>query len=107
MVLFGYGAINQRLSELLQPFRCAIDTFGSDWQTDELDRALSTADIVVSVAPDTVATRGVFNRDRLALLPDSAVFMNFGRGSVVDEEALVDALVARRLGGSGHRRDAR
>lgn len=100
VVLFGYGSINRRLEELLGPFGCVILPFGSAWQTDALDKALSTADIVVSTVPETPTTRGIFSRERLAILSEDALFLNFGRGSVVDEEALADALTAHRLGGA-------
>lgn len=98
VVLFGYGAINRRLEELLAPFGCVVVSFGSAWRAETLDLALKSADIVVSTVPDTPATRGVFSRQRLALLGADALFLNFGRGSAVDEAALADALGADRLG---------
>jgi len=100
VVLFGYGSINRRLAELLGPFHCTILPSGSDWDRAALDGALAAADIVVSTAPDTATTRGVFGPKRLALLAETALFVNFGRGSVVDEDALADALGAGRLGGA-------
>lgn len=100
VVLFGYGAINRRLQALLAPFECVPLSFDSRWQAQALDDALSRADVVVSTVPDTPATRGVFDRERLARLPEDAVFVNFGRGSVVDEEALAGALTAGRLAGA-------
>lgn len=100
VVLFGYGAINRRLEALLVPFRCSVTRFGSDWQAAALDEALGRADIVVCTVPDTPATRGLFGRERLARLPAHALFLNFGRGSLIDEDALAEALTARRLGGA-------
>ena len=100
VVLFGYGAINRRLAELLVPFRCHIAHFGSDWTPAQLDEALSVADIVVSTVPETDATIGVFDKARLRLLKDDALFVNFGRGSVVDEDALAAALNASEIGGA-------
>ncbi len=100
VVLFGYGAINKRLAELLNPFRCDTQSFNSQWQEKDLDRALATADVVVSTVPDTPLTRDVFSKRRLALLPQQALFINFGRGSVVDEAALAGALTSGDLGGA-------
>lgn len=92
VVMLGYGAINRRLAELLQPFGCMITPVGSDAAPDELDTVLPTADVFVSAVPDTPATRNLMNAARLDLLPAKAVFVNLGRGSLVDESALVDAL---------------
>ena len=100
VVLFGYGAINRRLAELLAPFGCRITTFDSQWVAAALDAALGAADIVVSVVPHTARTKGVFDRRRLALLPETALFANFGRGSVVDEAALAEALQRGSLAGA-------
>lgn len=100
VVLFGYGAINRRVAELLAPFRCKVIPFGRGWDATALDAALRAADIVVTTAPDTDGTRNVFNCDRLTLLKDGALFLNFGRGSVVDEIALAHALETGRLGGA-------
>lgn len=100
VVMIGYGTINRRLAELLAPFHCRIHIQQSDSAAAELDDALSGADIVVCAVPDTPTTRNVFNAARLARLPSHAIFANFGRGSIVDETALVAALAAKRLGGA-------
>ncbi len=100
VVLFGYGAINRRLAELLRPFGCEIVPFASDWTDEALDRALADADIVACVAPETENTRQAFDRRRLSLLKPGAVFANLGRGSLVDEAALVEALSDGRVSGA-------
>ena len=100
VVLFGFGAINRRLAELLQPFGCRITAFRSDWKAETLDAALAKADVVVCAAPDTPGTRQVFDRTRLRRMPGSAVFVNAGRGSAVDENALASDLSEGRLGGA-------
>ncbi len=100
VVMVGYGAINRRLAELLAPFSCRILILRSNSRPSELDEALSGADVVVCAAPDTPATRNVFNAARLARLPAHAIFVNFGRGSIVDEAALIVALAAKQLGGA-------
>ncbi len=100
VVLFGYGAINRRLAELLAPYRCRITHFGSGWTPARLDAALAAADIVVSTVPESDPTIGVFDKARLSLLKSRALFVNFGRGSVVDEDALAAALNIRAIGGA-------
>jgi phosphoglycerate dehydrogenase-like enzyme len=100
VVLFGYGSINRRLAALLHPFGCNITHFGRGWTAEQLDRALSAADIVVSVVPETNATIGLFDAARLSLLKDTALFVNLGRGSVVAENALARRLREGRLAGA-------
>jgi len=100
VILFGYGSINRRLADLLTPFGCKITPFGRDWTADELDGALSVADIVVCAVPETNATVGLFDAARLSLLKPSVLFVNLGRGSVLVEDALAERLRDGRLGGA-------
>jgi phosphoglycerate dehydrogenase-like enzyme len=60
----------------------------------------SGLDYLVSVAPDTSDTRRLVDAALLAELPPRAVFVNPGRGSIVDEAALADALRRGRLAGA-------
>ena len=99
-VLFGRGAINRRVAELLAPFRCEITSFGRDWATAALDNAMGQADLIVCTVPDTPDTRNLFGADRFAAMKPGAIFCNMGRGSLVDEPALADALARGHLGGA-------
>lgn len=67
---------------------------------DELLAALSTADFVVVCAPHTAETRGMIGASELAALPSGARLINVGRGPVVEETALLDALRSGRLAGA-------
>ena len=98
VLLVGYGAINRRLAELLEPFQCEITALASESTIDELDAAVRGADIIVCAAPETPRTRGLFDADRLARMKDNALFVNLGRGSIVDEKALIDRM---KTGGGG------
>lgn len=100
VVMLGNGAINRRLAELLVPFGCEITALNSSATTADLDALLPTADILVATVPDTPATRGLLSAERLALLPRHAVLANLGRGSLIDEDALADALTEARLAGA-------
>ena len=67
---------------------------------DGLDGVLPGADLLILALPATAETAGVLSRERLALLPPSAYVINVGRGSAIDQEALVEALQGGRLAGA-------
>lgn len=68
---------------------------------EDLDSVLSRAQWVACALPLTDDTRGLFGERRFALMPAGARFMNVGRGELVDEDALVSALVSGHLAGAG------
>jgi len=65
-----------------------------------LPRLLESSDFVALTAPETPQTHQLLDAERLALMKPTAVFINLARGSMVDEEALVRALMERRLRGA-------
>jgi len=65
-----------------------------------LDDLLGEADAVVLAAPDTSETRALLDARRLGLMKRDAVLVNVGRGSLVDERALVEALRSGHLRGA-------
>ena len=100
VVMVGFGSINRRLAELLKPLQCHINILTSQSTAGELDALLPDADIVVCAAPDTDTSRRMFDDQRLARMKDTALFVNFGRGSIVDEQALEQRLRRGQLGGA-------
>lgn len=67
---------------------------------EELDSVLPEADALVMALPSTPETEGVLSRERIALLPERAYVVNVGRGSAIDQSALVEALMQRKLAGA-------
>lgn len=65
-----------------------------------LELLLAESDAVVLCVPETDATRGLIGADALARMRPSAVLVNVGRGRLLDEDALVDALRGGRLRGA-------
>ncbi len=65
-----------------------------------LDAELPSADVLVLAAPLTPETRTLLTAQRLALLPPGAIVSNVGRGALIDETALVEALKSGRLRGA-------
>lgn len=106
IILLGLGSLGQRIRDLLIAFDCEVTAFarsspGAALHTlDELDLALPTADVVINTLPHTPATIGLLDQARLARFAPHALFVNVGRGSVLDETALIDALDQHRLGGA-------
>jgi len=63
-----------------------------------LKEALERAEILVLLLPDTPATRDILNPDTLAMLPHGAVVLNPGRGTLIDDDALIAALEMGQVG---------
>jgi len=64
----------------------------------ELTSVLPRVDAVVSTLPGTHATEGLLDAQVLSALPDGATVVNVGRGTVIDETALLDALESGKVG---------
>lgn len=76
------------------------DVFRVVYGADELLDALSWADYVVDVLPGTPETRQLFGEKAFGAMRPAGRFVNVGRGSTVDEPALVRALQEGRIGGA-------
>jgi phosphoglycerate dehydrogenase-like enzyme len=106
VLILGAGGIAQRLARLLTAFDAQVQFFsrtgraGSLSTPAELDAALATADLLLNTLPHTPATIGFLNHTRLARLKPAAVVVNVGRGSTLDETALVALLDSGHLGGA-------
>jgi len=66
-----------------------------------LDDVLRVSDVLAVTLPLTRETRGLIGARELGLLPRGAFLVNIGRGPIIDEPALIDALRSGRLGGAG------
>jgi phosphoglycerate dehydrogenase-like enzyme len=106
VILLGAGAIGRKIADLLRPFEGKIQFFARSApeatlrSPAELDAALPAADIVINTLPHTPGTIGLLGAERLARFHPAALLVNVGRGSVLDETALLAALNAGRLGGA-------
>lgn len=66
---------------------------------EAFDSVLPEADMLFLAPPLTDATRGLLTRARIGLLPKGAGLVNIGRGALVDQDAVLDALDSGHLGG--------
>jgi len=102
VTILGLGQLGQAAAEMLRGIgfpvtgwsRTHKDVPGVTCLSGEagLYDALSRAMIVVLLLPDTPATRNILNPDSLARLPEGAVVLNPGRGTLIDDDALLAAL---------------
>lgn len=65
-----------------------------------LNELMACSDIVTIHTPNRPSTRNLINRDMIALMKPSAIFINCARGPIVDSEALADALNEERIAGA-------
>jgi len=107
IAFLGFGSIARRLVELLRPFAMEIVALrrkpGSEAGVsiiteEQLPAALGAADHVVNILPASEATEGFFSVERLTAMAPGAVFYNIGRGTTVDQAALLMALRTGHLG---------
>jgi phosphoglycerate dehydrogenase-like enzyme len=66
----------------------------------QIDEFLGRADFVVLALPLTAETRGLLSAERLRAMKLSAYLINIGRGDLVDEQALLELLQARKIAGA-------
>ena len=106
VVLVGFGSIAARVAELLLPFRARVvgvrrRPSGQEpvpvVPMTELPRLLAEADHVVDILPGGPATRHAFNASLFSCMKLGATFYNIGRGSTVDQAALLGALETGQL----------
>jgi phosphoglycerate dehydrogenase-like enzyme len=99
VLLLGYGGVGKAVAARLAPFEVQLTAVASRAReedgmpvhgVDELPSLLGAAEIVILTLPGGDATRGIVDDAFLAALPDGALVVNVGRGSLVDTDALVD-----------------
>ena len=107
-MILGPGAIGSEIGRLLQAF--GVRTIGCNYsgneaahmndtiRFDSLLNRLPEADIVISVLPSTAKTKGMLSETHFKAMKKTAIFMNLGRGDLVKETVLVDALKNEEIG---------
>jgi len=106
VVMAGGGSIGQTIRKILEGFGCSVRTFDKYQPGVEIDtiegfeEALPEADLLIICLPDTPETKHLLNKARIDMLSSSSIVANVGRGGVVDEPSLVDALNNHSIGGA-------
>ncbi|TWT13425.1 D-2-hydroxyacid dehydrogenase [Planomicrobium sp. CPCC 101079] len=101
-LIIGPGAIGSEIGRLLQAFN--VRTIGCNRSGDAADHMdemvsfkdilekLPQADIVISVVPSTKETKHMLKKEHFEAMKNDAIFMNFGRGDLVEDRILLEAL---------------
>ena len=111
MGIVAMGDIGKAVAQRAQGF--GMEVYGVDiremsppsgvrevWGLDRIDDLMAVSDWLVVTAPRTSDTRGMIDRGRLERLKKGAVVVVVSRGSIVDEEALVDGLRSGHIAGA-------
>lgn len=104
----GFGRIGQAVARIGQAFGMRVVAHTRTPGTDSdalkfvgLEELFRISDVVTLHCPLGPSTEGLVNRDRLGLMKKTAMLINTGRGGLVDEAALAEALEKGRLAGAG------
>ncbi|HXP97458.1 MAG TPA: 2-hydroxyacid dehydrogenase, partial [Telmatospirillum sp.] len=109
--ILGYGHIGKHIARLADVFgmRVIVANRGpvpaeapiaEVYSLDQLNAFCAQADFIVCGLPHVPATTGLLGKDAFAAMRPHAVVINVGRGPVIDEDALYEALSAKRIGGA-------
>lgn len=114
VAIVGLGSIGREVARLVRPFgvkvlatKRTVDGIdprevGVDglYPVHELEQLLNQADVVVAVAPHTPETENLLDTQAFAAMKQDTLFINIGRGALVDEDALIAALRSGKLAGA-------
>lgn len=106
--IIGMGAIGRRVAKLAGLFGCEVIYYSTtgrnnqkDWRRVSFEELLAQSDIVSVHAPLTQETENLMDKTAFSKMKKSAIFLNLGRGPIVEEEALADALEAGEIRAAG------
>lgn len=105
--ILGLGRIGQAIAAKLAPFQPRILYTGRTKKdvpfefVPDLTEMVAQVDALICIAPGGAATHHLVNKDVLRALGPDGILINVGRGSVVDESALIAALEKGEIAGAG------
>lgn len=109
-LILGTGDIGSNIAKRLSAFGTKnigirrtgepAQYFDEMYTLSNIDALLPRADLVIGCLPNTKETGHILNYDRLCLMKSDALFINVGRGSLIDTDALIRALEERRIAGA-------
>lgn len=106
--IIGMGAIGRRVAELAKLFGCEVIYYSTTGKNNQqgyrrvsFEELLEQSDIVSVHAPLTSETENLIDKAAFSKMKKSAIFLNLGRGPIVSEEALAEALEAGKICAAG------
>lgn len=104
--IIGYGAIGKRVEEIAKAFNMQVQICESLSGTKHAGRVplptlLKTSDVVSIHSPLTPESKGLIGEAELTIMKPSAILLNLGRGGIVNESALANALKNQSIAGAG------
>lgn len=103
--IIGFGNIGRQVGEVAKALGCRVlvnkRTPVQDWECVDLETLCRNSDIISIHTPLNNSTRGLVDRNRIAMMKQTAIVINVSRGAVTDEDALAEAIQANRIGGLG------
>lgn len=106
--IIGLGNIGRRVADIAKAFGANViyySTTGKNTQEGytrvDFDTLLATSDILSVHAPLTAETENLMDKDAFSKMKPSAIFLNLGRGAIVVEQDLADALNTRQIAAAG------
>lgn len=106
--IVGLGNIGRRVAEIAKLFGCRVIYYSTsgknnnaDYERVSFDEILAQSDILSVHAPLDENTKGLFNKEAFAKMKPSSIFINVGRGPIVVEQDLADALKDGQIAAAG------
>ena len=106
--IIGLGAIGRRVADIAKMFGANVIYYSTTGKNNQegytrvdFDTLLKTSDIISVHAPLTPETEGLMNLEAFAKMKETAIFLNVGRGAIVVEQDLADALEKKEIAAAG------
>ena len=107
--IIGYGNIGMQLGVIAEGLGMQVQFYdtsnklplGNARQLPSLNQLLASSDVVSLHVPESATTQNLIGAAQLAQMPAGSILINASRGTVVDIDALADALQSGALGGAG------
>lgn len=106
--IIGMGNIGQKVADIASVFGCKVQYYSTSGKNNQqkypqvdFDTLLSTSDIISIHAPLNEQTEGLFNQHAFDKMKSTAYLINVGRGKIICEKDLVEAIKKEKIAGAG------
>ncbi len=114
ILILGFGSIGQYVGRVCHAMGMTVNAIRRNFKKEssveypvniyspeDLHKLLPKSDVLMITVPLTEETKGMIGKFEIGLLPDHAILINVGRGLVIDQEALYNALQSNKLHSAG------